>query len=86
MAIPEENLLIAVFNRAVLDYLGAAGARADERKDAEEYLFSPECEHVGPFCIAAVASHQGVEPDDLRRKVRKAAVKGLGARWKKGHR
>ena len=60
---PEENLLISLIKRAVLD-LGLA----HERADAWKYIFQGESRELMPFDVAC--EYLGIDPDELREHIR----------------
>ena len=64
--LPEHNLLIALLNRALLDYLGSSG---EVHHNAEEWLFADD-DSTDCFSYRWVCDHLGLEPDFLLGGVR----------------
>lgn len=84
-ALPEENLMMAVFHRAVLDAVLVVDAEAkgslrvihpEVRRSAESYLFAPVPGDESPFRLEAVADHLGVGADELRARLRAIVAAG----------
>ncbi|MCB0344756.1 MAG: hypothetical protein KDD66_06550 [Bdellovibrionales bacterium] len=77
--LPEHNLLIALLNRALLDYLGSSG---DDHINAGEWLFA-EDDAEDTFSYRWVCDHLGLEPDFLLGGVRvmREESNGKVKRW-----
>ena len=78
--IPERNLLLAILNRAVLDYLGN---QAVERNAAKDWLFDEDAAEES-FSYYWVCQHLGINADYLREGIEdlKQSSKGSAVkRW-----
>lgn len=66
---PEQRLLAAMVERAVLDYAGYAAVGAEDRRTAEKWLFPTEKEvrAVEEWSFPWVLVHLGYPPDVLPR-------------------
>ena len=74
MIIPEQRLMLAVLERAVKDYtcVGDLACEHDQRT-AELFLFGePEVETI--MSLRTIAEHMGMEPEDIRSRVRLIAA------------
>lgn len=79
LRLPEHNLLIALLNRALLDYLGSSG---EEHRHAADWLFA-EDDSDDTFSYRWVCEHLGLEPDFLLGGVRvmREESNGKVKRW-----
>lgn len=79
LRLPEHNLLIALLNRALLDYLGTQAA---ERQEAEDWLFD-ESDLMEPFTYAWVCAQLGIQPGYLLSgvKIMRDDTAGRAKRW-----
>lgn len=67
---PEKELLIAILDRAVLDYCGREGELHDK---AKEWLFSdPDFENA--FSFAAICDHLKLNPIAVRERIIKLNI------------
>jgi hypothetical protein len=78
MIIPEQRLMLAVLERAVKDYTNV-GDLSDEhdRRTAELFLFGEPWEGEDKESIMSfrnIADHVGLEPEDIRSRVRLIAA------------
>lgn len=91
---PEQRLAVAVFARAVRDYLadlsvhehGWEGGKficRRDKEDARAWLFSKELENEGTFSISAAADALGFDVEALRTQILRAEQRGIELwRWR----
>jgi hypothetical protein len=93
--LPEHNLLLAIVERAILDYVGKAKTQTHHRREAEKFFY---CNERIPFSFRWICDHLPFDPEwfyrvimthvvreaEERRKEKVARRCGSVAIWKNG--
>jgi hypothetical protein len=71
ISVPEKRLLFAILERAARDCLGA---QLEDIEQSSTWLFIDEDDYSTPFSFAWVCENLGVDPDEFRGRILRAAA------------